>query len=70
MVLTADEILSTIQIFGFSKDVFAQMAFDCRNQGDERGAMIWGARAELTVMLFKKFRTVAGIGEPAPGEIH
>lgn len=70
VVLTSDELFSMIQVLSFSREVFSQMAYDCKTLGDDRAATVWGARSELSYMLFKKFRDVAEIGEPVSNEVH
>ena len=70
VVLTSDEIVSTIQLLSFSKTIFNQMAEDSLKAGNEKSAQVYAARAGLSLLLFEKFRDVAGIGEPESRELH
>lgn len=70
MALTAEEMLSAIQILGFSKDMFEQMALDRNKAGDEKATMIWSARANLSMLLWLKLKDVANIGEPSSDQLH
>ncbi len=70
LVMSAEEMLSMIQILSFSREVFEQMAVNCHREGDEKGMQVYGARSKLSWMLYEKFRDVAGIGEPSSDQVH
>jgi len=70
VVMTAQEMLSVIQIFSFARDIFDQMAVNLVKDGDEKTADVYSARARLSMMLYTKFRDIANIGEPTSREVH
>ena len=70
VALTAEEMLSAIQILSFSKDMFEQVALESSKSGDEKSTLVWSARANLSMLLWLKLRDVASIGEPSSGELH
>ena len=70
LILSKDELVSAIQTLGFSKELFTQMALNCRKDGDEQSAKVYSARSELSWLLYRKFKVVAGIGEPTSSEVH
>lgn len=69
--LSRDEVLALIQILGSSKDIYAQMVINSLQAGEpEKLQQAYSARAQLSAMLYLKFREVASIGEPTSREIH
>lgn len=70
MVLSTEEMMSAVQILGLAKDIFGQAAVDSRAAGNEKSAAVFLARSELSLMLYRKFRDVARIGEPESGLMH
>lgn len=69
-VLTMEELVSATQLFGFSKDLFAQMAVNSANEGNEQMSQVYAARAQLSLTLYAKFKTLASIGEPDSRQVH
>ena len=70
IVLSVDEMFSLVQILGFSKEIFERMALNYDKDGQLESAKVYAARSELSMILFKKFRAVAGIGEPTSRDVH
>ena len=70
LTLSVEEMLSLIQILGFSKDIFERMSLNCERDGDAKLATVYGARSQLSLMLYDRLKTVAGIGEPTSREVH
>jgi hypothetical protein len=70
VVMSTEEMFSLVQILSFSKDIFERMASNCRKDGDAKAGEIYTARSLLSVLLYEKFKTVAGIGEPESRDIH
>ena len=70
VVMTNDEVSAIIQILGFSKEVFEQMALNALKDKDETTSKIYSARSQLSLMLYSKFKDILKIGEPTSREIH
>jgi len=70
LVLSVDEMFSLVQILGFSKDIFERMSMNCEKDGDVKAATVYGARSQLSMMLYEKLKVIAGIGEPTSREVH
>lgn len=70
VILSTEEMLSAIQILGLARDIFNQCAVDTKATGNESASLIYAARAELSMMLYKKLRDVARVGEPTSDMVH
>ncbi len=68
--LSVEEMFSLVQILGFSKDIFGRMSENCLKDGDNKAAEVYGARSQLSMLLYQKLKVVAGIGEPTSREVH
>lgn len=70
LVLTVEETFSLIQMLTFSKEIFERMSANCKIDGDLKAAEVYAARSQLSLLLFKKLKIIAGIGEPTSREVH
>ena len=70
VVLSVDEMLSLVQILGFSKDLFDKMSETSHKEGKDGVAQVYDARSQLSVLLYEKLKIIAGIGEPTSREVH
>ena len=70
LVMSREEILSSIQILSFAKGVFEQMAINSEKEDDAKSTAAWAARAKLALLLSAKLHDVAKIGEPTSREVH
>lgn len=70
VIMSREEILSSIQVLTFAKSVFEQLAQNSKKDGDAEALAAWIARAKLSLMLCIKLRDVAKIGEPTSREVH
>ncbi len=70
VVMTVDEMFSLVQILSFSKDIFERMSKNCHKDGDIKSSDVYSARSQLSMLLYKKFKDIAGIGEPTSREVH
>lgn len=70
IVLNVEEMFSLIQILSFSKEVFEKMSENCRKDGNDKSMRVYGARSQLSLILYEKFKIIAGIGEPTSREVH
>ena len=71
LVLSTEELVSMTQIFSFARDLFEQMATNAAKEaGNEKVQVIYGARAQLSEMLYNKLITLVNIGEPISRDVH
>jgi len=70
VVLSVEDMFSLVQILSISKSIFEKTGEACLKDGDEKSAQVFYARAKLSLLLYDKFKTVAGIGEPTSREVH
>lgn len=68
--MAVDEMLSMVEILGFSKEIFEKMAQNCAIDGNADGHKMFMARSQIAYSLYEKFKHVAEIGEPISREIH
>jgi hypothetical protein len=70
VVMSREELLSSIQVLSFAKGMFEQLAVNSKKDGDDDAMATWVARAKLSLLLCSKFREVINIGEPTSREVH
>ena len=68
--MSVEETFSLVQILSFSKEIFEKMSENCLKDGDIKVAQVYAARSKLSLLLFEKFKAVAGIGEPTSRDVH
>lgn len=68
--ISVEEMFSLVQILSFSKEIFQKMSENYFKEGDDRSMLVYDARSKLSLMLYEKFKAVAGIGEPTSREVH
>lgn len=70
VVMAREELLSSISVLTFAKNVFEQLAVNSKKDGDADAVAVWSARAKLSLALCSKLRDVANVGEPTSREVH
>jgi hypothetical protein len=70
MSMTAEEMLSLVQILSFSAQIFEEMGKNLLAEGNKSAASVYASRCQLSLALYDKLSVVAGIGEPSSREVH
>jgi hypothetical protein len=70
LVMSRDELVSSMQMISFTKGIFEQMAITAEKEKDDKSVTTWVARIKLAQLLYKKLNDIMKIGEPTSREVH